>query len=60
MEKDQRNEFDVTAEYLNGVIGTLSCGCSMTDDECWTAEYLMRRCQVFIDEFHKRFNKNRS
>ena len=54
---EDRNEFDVTAEYLNGVIGTLSCGCSMTDDECWTAEYLSRRCQVFIDEFHKRFNK---
>ena len=57
MEKDQRNEFDVASEYLNGVIGTLSCGCSMTDDECWTAEYLKHRCQVYIDEFNKRFNK---
>lgn len=25
-----------------------------------TTHYLMRRCQVFIDEFNKRFNKNRS
>lgn len=56
MQQDQRNEFDVTAEYLNGLIGTLSCGCTMSDDECWTAEYLMRRCQVYIDEYNKRFN----
>lgn len=56
MEQNDNNEFDLVSQGLNGVIGTLSCGCTMSDDECWSAEYLMRRCQVFIDEFRKRFN----
>lgn len=57
MEKDQRNEFDVTVQCLNGVIGTLVCGCAMSHEEQLTAGYLKYRCQVFIKEFNKRFNK---
>lgn len=57
MQQDQSNEFDVTAKYLNSVIGILSCGCTVSDDEYLTAEYLVYRCKVYIDEFNKRFNK---
>lgn len=56
MDKKDRNEFDVTVQSLNGVIGTVVCGCAMSDEEQWTAQYLKYRRQVFINEYNKRFN----
>lgn len=58
------NEFKEALEKLNGCIGTISCGCSMTSDEGLYADSLYYRCHAYIKAYElatysKPLNRNK-
>lgn len=51
----QNEEFRCTVEYLHKCIGTVACGCSMTDEDVEMSEYLFLACKMYVACYKERF-----
>lgn len=47
------NEFAAAFDYLASCVGTIACGCQMTEREETDAMILWRICREYVDEFEK-------
>lgn len=45
------SEFEETLKGLNGCIGTIKCGCSITPDEGLYADSLYYRCREYMKAY---------
>lgn len=50
------NEFAAAYDLVSKCTGTISCGCSVTEEEIMDALALQRICKKYLTEFDKRLD----